>query len=86
MEKRITRDDAIRAIGRNNEAAVAEIIGTGATTDELTEARAWMANDEPMLNTGRPLAQGRVRQIVDILSELEAVEEEEDGPISSGAI
>jgi hypothetical protein len=86
MEKRITRDDAIRAIGRNNEAAIAEIIGTGATTDELAEARAWMANDEPMLNTGRPLAQGRVRQIVDILSELEAAEEEEDGPISGGAV
>jgi hypothetical protein len=85
MEKRITRADAVRAIGRNNEAAIAEIIGTGATADELTEARAWMANDEPMLNTGRPLAQGRVRQIVDILSEIEAAEEEEDAPIGGDA-
>ena len=86
MEKRITRDDAIRAIGRANEAAIAEIIGTGATADELAEARAWMANDEPMLNAGRPLAQGRVRQIVDILSELEVAEEEEDGPTGGGAV
>jgi hypothetical protein len=81
MEKRIARDDAIRAIGRANEAAVAGIIGTGATADELAEARAWMANDEPMLNTGRPLAHGRVRQIVDILSEFEAAEEEDDLPV-----
>jgi hypothetical protein len=74
---RITRDDAIRAIGRADEAAIAEMIGTGATRDELTEAQAWMANDEPMLNAGKPLAQGRVRQLVDILSELQAAEEDD---------
>jgi len=73
----ITRDDAIRAIGRADDAAIAEIIGTGATVDELAEAQAWMANDEPMLNAGRPLAQGRVRQLVDILSELQTDEEDE---------
>jgi hypothetical protein len=81
---RITRDDAIRAIGRADDAAIAEIIGTGATADELAEAQAWMANDEPLLNAGRPLAQGRVRQLVDILSELQAAAEEEDGPILGG--
>jgi hypothetical protein len=74
---RITRDDAIRAIGRANDTAIAEMIGTGATVDELAEAQAWMANDEPMLNAGRPLAQGRVRQLVDILSDLQADEEED---------
>jgi hypothetical protein len=36
-------------------------------------------HDEPMLNVGKPLAQGRVRQLVDILSELKAEEEEDDG-------
>jgi hypothetical protein len=76
---RITRDDAIRAIGRADEVAIAEMIGTGATADELAEAQAWMANDEPMLNAGRPLAQGRARQLVDILSELQS-DEEEDSP------
>jgi hypothetical protein len=78
---RITREDAIRAIGRADDSAIAEMIDTGATVDELAEAQAWMANDEPMLNAGRPLAQGRVRQLVDILSELQAAEEEE-GPIA----
>jgi hypothetical protein len=81
---RITRDDAIRAIGRANDAAVADMIGTGATVDELAEAQAWMANDEPLLNAGKPLAQGRVRQLVDILSELQADEDDEDAPIPGG--
>ena len=76
---RITREDAIRAIGRANDTAIAEMIATGATADELAEAQAWLANDEPMLNAGKPLAQGRVRQLVDILSELKAEEEEDDG-------
>jgi hypothetical protein len=76
---RITREDAIRAIGRANDTAIAEMIATGATADELAEAQAWIANDEPMLNAGKPLAQGRVLQLVDILSELKAEEEEDDG-------
>jgi hypothetical protein len=83
--RRITRDDAIRAIGRADEVAIVEMIGIGATVEELAEAQAWMANDEPLLNAGRPLAQGRVRQLVDILSELQAAEEEEDGPIPGGS-
>ena len=76
--RRITRDDVIRAIGPVDDVTIAEIIATDATVDELTEAQAWLANDEPMLNSGRPLPQGRVRQLVDILSELET--EEEEGP------
>jgi hypothetical protein len=75
--RRITRDDALRAIGRADETVITEMIATGATPDELAEARAWMANDEPMLNAGKPLAQGRVRQLVDILSEFEAAEEDD---------
>jgi hypothetical protein len=75
--RRITRDDALRAIGQADETVITEMIATGATPDELAEARAWMANDEPMLNAGKPLAQGRVRQLVDILSELEAAEEDD---------
>ena len=84
MERRITRDDAIRAIGRTNDAAIAEMIGTGATVEELAEAQAWLANDEPMINDLRPLAHGRVRELVDILSELEE-DREEDGPAAGPA-
>jgi hypothetical protein len=82
---RITRDDVTRAIGAADDVTIAQIIGTQATVEELAEAKAWLANDEPMMNTGRPLAQGRVRQLVDILSELQAEDEDEDGPTAQTA-
>ena len=49
--RRITRDDVTKAVGGADDVTIAEIIGTGATVDELAEAKAWLANDEPMLNT-----------------------------------
>jgi hypothetical protein len=76
--ERITRDDVTKAITEADDVTIAQIIATGATTDELAEALAWMANDEPMLNSGRPLATGRVRELVDILSELEP-DDDDDG-------
>jgi hypothetical protein len=75
--KRLTRDDVTRAIGRADGVTIAEIIGTGATVDELAEAQAWIVNDEPLMNEGRPLATGRVRQLIDILAELDPTEEDE---------
>ena len=74
---RITRDDVIKAIGAADDVTIAQIIATGATVDELAEAQAWIANDEPMMNSGRPLATGRVRELVDILAELEP--DDDDG-------
>ena len=74
---RLSRDDVVKAVDRADDVTIAQIIGTGATAEELAEALAWLANDEPMINDLRPLAQGRVRELVDILSELE--EDEEDG-------
>jgi hypothetical protein len=76
---RVSRDDVYRAVGVADDVTIAQIIGTDATVEELAEAQAWIANDEPMLNAGRPLAHGRVRQLVDILSELET-NDEEPGP------
>ncbi|MEH2525300.1 MULTISPECIES: hypothetical protein [unclassified Bradyrhizobium] len=76
--ERITRDDVTKAISEADDVTIAQIIATGATTDELAEALAWMANDEPMMNEGRPLATGRVRELVDILAELEP-DDDEDG-------
>jgi hypothetical protein len=67
----ITRDDVIKAIGAADDVTIAQIIATGATVDELAEAQAWIVNDDPLLNAGRPLAIGRVRELVDILAELE---------------
>jgi hypothetical protein len=43
-------------------------------------AKAWLCNDEPLMNAGRPLAKGRVGELVDILTELEEREEDEAGP------
>jgi hypothetical protein len=77
---RITRDDVIKAVSGADEVTIAQIIGTGATVDELAEAQAWMANDEPMLNAGRPLATGRVRELVDILTELEPEDDDHGQP------
>ena len=81
----ITREDVTRAVGGADDVTIAQIIGTGATVDELAEAQAWLANDEPMLNAGRPLATGRVRELVDILSELDPSEDEDDRGSSPAA-
>jgi hypothetical protein len=81
--KRLTRDDVTKAIGRADGVTIAEIIGTGATVDELAEAQAWIVNDEPLMNEGRPLATGRVRQLIDILVELDANEEDDKEVVSS---
>ncbi|WP_407178341.1 hypothetical protein [Bradyrhizobium sp. STM 3562] len=80
--RRITREDAIKAVGGAdaNDVVISQIIGTGATVDELAEAQAWIANDEPLMNTGRPLPSGRVGELVDILSELQAAEDDGDEP------
>ena len=75
---RLTRDDVIKAIGETDDVAIAEIIGTGATAEELAEAQAWLANDEALINAGRPLPSGRVGELVEILSELEQDEEDEE--------
>jgi hypothetical protein len=74
---RITRDDVTRAVGQADDVTIARIIATGATAEELAEAKAWIANDEPLINAGRPLANGRVGELVDILTELDWVEEDE---------
>jgi hypothetical protein len=76
--KRLTRDDVTKAVSGADDVSIAQIIGTGATVDELAEAQAWLANDEPMLNAGRPLATGRVRELVDILSELDPSEDDDE--------
>jgi hypothetical protein len=84
---RVTREDVIKAVDRADDVTIAEIIGTGATVDELAEAQAWIVNDEPLLNAGKPLASGRVRELIDILAELEPDEDDdkEPGPVVSEA-
>jgi hypothetical protein len=55
-------------LGELDDVIVAKIIATGATTEELAEAHAWLANDEPLMNAARPLPSGRVARLVDIVA------------------
>ena len=82
---RLTRDEIIKAVGQVDDVTIAEMIGTGATAEELAEAQAWAVNDDPLLNAGRKLPTGRVRELIDILAELEPDQEdgEEAGPVVS---
>jgi hypothetical protein len=75
---RVTREDVVRTVGDIDDTLIAEIIGTGATVEELAEAQAWIDNDEALMNVGRPLPNGRVGELVEILSELEARDDGED--------
>ena len=79
---RLIRDDVIKAVGVVDDVAIAEIIGTGASADELAEAQAWIVNDDPLLNAGKPLPSGRVRELIDILAEFEPSDDDdkEAGP------
>jgi len=72
----LTRDEVVRIIGPADDRTIAQVIGTGATPEELEEAQAWVVNDEAMMNAGRPMATGRVSQLIEIL---ERVEEELSG-------
>jgi hypothetical protein len=82
----ITRDDVTKAVGQVDDVTIARIIGSGASAEELAEAKAWIANDEPLINAGKPLAKGRVGELVDLLTEVELTEQEdEESPtITSG--
>jgi len=74
----LTRKDVTAMLGEFDDEVVAEIIATGATPEELAEAHAWLANDEPLMNAGRPLPSGRAARLVDILAAITEEEEEED--------
>jgi hypothetical protein len=74
----LTRKDVTAMLGELDDEVVAEIIATGATPEELAKAHAWLANDEPLINAGRPLPSGRVARLVDIVAAISEEEEEED--------
>jgi len=71
----LTRADVVAALGRIDDVTLAEVIATGASRQELAEALAWIANDEPLLNAGRPLASGRTGRLVEILASRQEDEE-----------
>jgi|1186.fasta_scaffold277742_1 hypothetical protein len=70
----LTADDVRAVLGPVDDSLVAEVLATGASREELVEAYAWITNDEAPMNVGRPLASGRVAQLIDVLEA--AVEDE----------
>jgi hypothetical protein len=74
----VTRKDVTAMLGELGDDVVTEIIATGTTAEELAEAHAWLANDEPLMNTGRPLPSGRVARAVEIVAAISEEEVEEE--------
>ncbi|MBP2562278.1 hypothetical protein J2T08_001654 [Neorhizobium galegae] len=69
----MTSDDVTAILGPVDETLVAEVVATGATQAELSEAFAWANNDEALIGEGRRLPSGMVATLVDLL-----VSDEED--------
>lgn len=63
----MTRDEIASVLGPIDDELVAELIGTGATIDELREAWNWLQNDEALMSAGRPLPGTRVATLIDML-------------------
>lgn len=72
----LTRDGITSVLGQVDDHLAAEVVGTGATLEELVEAKAWISNDEAMINSGHHLATGRVGTLVRILMRAD----EDDAP------
>jgi hypothetical protein len=72
----LTRKDVVATLGPLDDSVVAEIIATGATPEELAQARAWLANDEALINSGKPLPTGRMADIIEVVTAQEQDEEE----------
>ena len=74
----VTRKDVTAMLGELDDDDVTEIIATGTTAEELAEAHAWLGNDEPLMNAGRPLPSGRVARVVEIVAAISEEEAEEE--------
>ncbi|TAL76594.1 MAG: hypothetical protein EPN75_14125 [Beijerinckiaceae bacterium] len=64
----LTREEVTSVLGPVDDALAAEVLATGASLAELSEAWAWLNADEAQLNAYRPMPTGRVAQLIDILS------------------
>ncbi|KAB0264440.1 hypothetical protein [Microvirga brassicacearum] len=67
MAAKLTYDEVKVLIGPANDKVISEILDTAATQAELVEARAWIENDEVMLNEGRAIPSGRIARLVELL-------------------
>ena len=51
----LNRHLVLKALGDVDEAAVAKVLATGASREELAQAQACIDNDEPLVNSGKSL-------------------------------
>jgi len=72
----LSRKYVLETLGELDDAAIADIIATGATAEELAEAHAWLENDEALMNAGKHLPSGRVARLLGVIA---AKEEEQEG-------
>jgi len=70
----LTREQVTAVLGRVDDVLIAQIIATGASKEELTEAYAWVAAEDALMNEGRAFPTGRVANLVRLLAEIEAEE------------
>ena len=75
----VTHDQILEIVGRINDTRIAEIIATGATPAQVTEAFAWLSEDEYLGGELEKPLSGTVQQVYDILRADEP-EWEEDVP------
>jgi hypothetical protein len=79
----LTRDEVIKAVSEVDDVVVAVLVGLGVTAEELAEARTWVESDEALVNSGKPFPSGRVGQVGELLSTIDA---EASDPWRSGSL
>lgn len=68
----LSRDEVVAIVGGIGDAAIAEIIATGITKDELIAAHGRVVSDRNARNPGPPLEPGHITKAVEILERLRA--------------
>jgi len=63
----LTRDRVVEIVGELEDDRILEIIETGATAEQLTEALAWLSEDEYLGQELQHPPSGVVARLVDIL-------------------
>ena len=63
----MTRKDVISVLGPMEDEAIAEIIASGASIEELREAWTWANGDEALMGQGRPLLGTKVGKLIELL-------------------
>jgi hypothetical protein len=66
----LSRDDVVAVVGAVGDAAVAEIIGTGISKEELIAAHDRVVRDHKAHNPGPPVDPGPFSQVIVILERL----------------